>query len=171
MDAGRHQYDGFGNLTRPKVLNSRTSTAPIPVNPANNGLTNANYDGNGNMVTGLGAGFTYDEANRITSAAETSGGIEYYGYAPDNKQIYTQPASGPAYWTLYGVRGEKLGTYTISPIEYTSSPVTFSFVPGGPGPNVWFAGKLLSEGGASGTFPGPAGDGPGDRGAIPAFRR
>ena len=68
-------YDGFGNLTA-KVLNGN-STA-IAVNPANNGLTNANYDGNGNMVTGLGAGFTYDEANRITSATETSkwrGGI------------------------------------------------------------------------------------------------
>ena len=102
------------------------------------------------MISGLGATFTYDEANRIASAIETSGGVEYYGYAPDNKQIYTQPASGPAYWTLYGVRGEKLGTYTISPIEYASSPVTFSFVPYSP--NVWFAGKLISKGGASGTF-------------------
>jgi len=109
-----YQYDGFGNLTA-KVLNG-TST-PIAVNAATNRLSNSSYDLNGNMITGAGATFTYDEANRVTSATEFSGGTEYYGYAPDNKRIYRQTPRGYSgwsqEWTLYGAQGEKVGTYVL----------------------------------------------------------
>ena len=43
------QYDGFGNLTA-KVLNG--TATPIPVNAANNRLSSASYDLNGNMTSG-----------------------------------------------------------------------------------------------------------------------
>jgi hypothetical protein len=46
------------------------------------------------MLTGVGATFTYDEANRVQSATEVSGGTEYFGYAPDNKLVYRNTASG-----------------------------------------------------------------------------
>ena len=40
------------------------------------------------MTSGSGATMIYDEANRIFSAAEISGGIDYYAYTADNKRFY-----------------------------------------------------------------------------------
>ncbi len=137
------QYDGFGNLTA-KVLNG--TTTPIAVNAATNQLTSGYYDANGNMTSGLGATMTYDEANRTASAAETSGGTEYYGYAPDNKRIYRRLASGSEEWTLYGAYGEKLGVYSmVGPTTGSSS--TYSFTP--LRTSVWFTGMLIWEGAAA----------------------
>jgi YD repeat-containing protein len=98
------QYDGFGNLTA-KVLNG-TST-PIAVNAPTNQLSNASYDANGNMTSGVGATLTYDEANRMTTAQEVSGGQEYYGYDASNKRVYRVTASRQEQitfsgWTPYG---------------------------------------------------------------------
>jgi RHS repeat-associated protein len=130
-----YQYDGFGNLTA-KVLNG-TST-PIPVNAATNRLSSASYDANGNMTSGSGATMVYDEANRISSAAETSGGTEYYGYSADNKRFYKHtPTTGTEQLTFYGARGEKLGMYTIiNSMGLALSPSAT---------NIWFAGKLILE--------------------------
>jgi RHS repeat-associated protein len=126
------QYDGFGNLTA-KVLNG--ASTPIPVNPANNRLSNATYDADGNMTSGAGASMAYDEANRLTSAAETSGGIEYYGYSPDNKRVYHQLANGTGEWIFYSPQGERMGIYTFNSSTGWSTVST----------NVWFAGKLMSD--------------------------
>ena len=126
------QYDGFGNLTA-KVLNG-TST-PIPVNPANNRLSNATYDANGNMTSGAGATLGYDEANRMNSAAEISGGVELYGYSPDNKRVYHQLANGTGEWIIYSPQGERMGIYTYNSSTGWGTIST----------NVWFAGKLISD--------------------------
>ncbi len=134
-----YQYDGFGNLTA-KVLNG-TST-PIAVNSATNRLSNASYDANGNMTSGSGATLTYDESNRVFSAAETSGGIEYFAYTADNKRFYTYTTSGTEQLTFYGARGEKLGVYTIvPPNSYVGTPVSITPT----ATNIWFAGKLIVE--------------------------
>lgn len=111
-----------------------TST-PIPVNTANNRLSNATYDADGNMTSGAGASMAYDEANRLTSAAETSGGIEYYGYSPDNKRVYHQLANGTGEWIFYSPQGERMGIYTFNSSTGWSTVST----------NVWFAGKLISD--------------------------
>jgi RHS repeat-associated protein len=129
------QYDGFGNLTA-KVLNGTTTS--IAVNAATNQLSSASYDYNGNMTSGVGATFTFDVANRMLSAAEVSGGVEYYGYAPDNKRIYKKLTSGVEEYTFYGGRGEKLGVYNLT--SGTASALRT---------NVWFAGKLISENGST----------------------
>ena len=105
------QYDGFGNLTA-KVLNGTTTA--IGVNAATNQLSSAYYDANGNMTSGAGATLTYDVANRLASAVETSGGIEYYGYAPDNKRVFRQMANGHQLITLYGTQGEKLSVFDLT---------------------------------------------------------
>ena len=129
-----YQYDGFGNLTG-KVLNG--ASMPIPVNAANNRLSSASYDANGNMTSGSGATLTYDEANRVASAAETSGGIEYYGYSADNKRFYKYTSFGMEQLTFYGARGEKLGVYTIT------NSLGLALCPSAT--NIWFAGKLILE--------------------------
>jgi RHS repeat-associated protein len=127
-----YTYDGFGNLT------AKGGSAPqtLSVNASTNRLSSAYYDANGNMTSGFGATLTYDEANRVASAAETSGGIEYYIYGADNKRIYRMASSGTEYWTFYGAFGEKLGVYTFSYsafVPYTS--------------NIYFAGKIILESG------------------------
>jgi RHS repeat-associated protein len=137
------QYDGFGNLTA-KVLNGATTS--IPVNGATNRLSNASYDANGNMISGAGATLGYDEANRIVSAAEYSGGTEYYAYAPDGKRMFRQEADGVTQeWTFWGARGEKLGTFAMVYNEYVgndSHPYQMVL-----NPTLSFAGKTIWDGG------------------------
>jgi RHS repeat-associated protein len=132
-------YDGFGNLTS-KVLNSGTNSAPA-VTAATNRLTYSSYDANGNMLTGVGGLFTYDERNRLASAWESSGGVEYYGYAPDNKRIYRLTAAGTEEWTFYGAKGEKLGTFSL--FDGSGYGAYFAFG-ATTGPNLWFAGQSIS---------------------------
>lgn len=127
------QYDGFGNLTM-KVLNGTQSA--IPVNGATNQLSNALYDANGNMTSGAGATLAYDASNRPVSAQEVSGGIEYYGYAPDNKEVFRLLPNGNQEFTFYGAQGEKLGVYTAGWI-----PGGSVFVP--LRTNIYFAGKMI----------------------------
>ena len=134
-------YDGFGNLTQ-KTLNGNATS--IAVNAATNQVTNAYYDTNGNMTSGVGGSFGYDEANRMVSATETGGGKELYGFAPDNKRVYRASYANTGGWTeevtLYGARGEKLGVCQIGVVSGSSQ---LSLTP--IGTSVWFAGKLIWE--------------------------
>ena len=82
----------------------------------------------------------YDYSNRVVQATPSSGGGEYYGYAPDNKRIYSN-TNGREELTLYGAKGEKLGVYTLQP---WGNPGQYQFYP--QTVNVWFGGKLLWEG-------------------------
>ena len=126
-----YQYDGFGNLTA-KALNG--TTTPIGVNAATNRLSSANYDANGNMTSGFGASFGYDTSNRMEWSQAVSGGMEHYGYAPDNKRVFRQLANGSQQVTLYGVGGEKL--YSFDPTGSVPGGTTY----------VWFGGKLIFDG-------------------------
>ena len=123
-------YDGFGNLTG-KTLNGTLQS--IPVNAATNQLSGPTYDYNGNMTVGAGATMTYNEDNRMSSAQEASGGIEYYYYTPDGKRFYRQMAYGGTQFTLYGAHGEALGTYASSS-AYTAEV------------SVYFGGRRLWQG-------------------------
>jgi RHS repeat-associated protein len=127
----------------------------IPVNAGTNQLTYASYDLNGNMTGGAGVTLTYDEANRVTSASPTSGGTEYYGYAPDNKRIYRlTPQTGGGWvenWTFYGAQGERLVTnmQLWGPIEVYSpqGQLTGWTAWFESGTSVtWFAGMMISDG-------------------------
>jgi RHS repeat-associated protein len=142
-----YAYDGFGNLTATS-LNGGTN--PIPtVDPTTNRFSGG-YDTNGNMlgatVGGVGVTLTYDEANRLASAAPVTGGTEYYGYAPDNKRIYRRLASGGEQWTLYGARGEKVGVFEW--IDSTGTGDCGTCALKGLTTNVWFAGKMIWSGSA-----------------------
>jgi RHS repeat-associated protein len=108
---------------------------PIAVNGLTNQLSNANYDLNGNMTSGVGATLTYDSSNRMLSAAEVSGGTEYYGYSPDNKRMYRLTASGTEEWTFYGGYGEKLGVF-----QYSTSAGLYPVRS-----NVQFAGRTILD--------------------------
>jgi RHS repeat-associated protein len=144
------QYDGFGNLTA-KVLNG--TTTPIPVNAATNQLSNAYYDANGNMTSGAGATFNYDEANRVTTVMETSGGAAYYGYDASNKRIYQRDGNGNETFTFVGAKGENLGKYGITwGMGYPNCPsYGFCFQP--QMTSVRFAGRLVAQ--TAGTNPPP----------------
>jgi RHS repeat-associated protein len=105
----------------------------------------ASYDYNGNMTSGVGATFTFDVANRILSAAEISGGVEYYGYGPDNRRIYKKLTSGAEEYTFYGGQGERLGVYNLTGSTMSAMRT-----------DVWFAGKLISEN-SNAVFPDQVG--------------
>ena len=134
-------YDGFGNMTL-KTLSigggsPGANSAPV-VDPTTNRLTSG-YDANGNMLTGYGLTMTYDGRNRVASASQM-GGMEYYGYAPDNKRIYRwNAAAGTEEFTLYGAQGERLGTFAWA----TPGSPQYGFVP--TETNVWFGKKLINR--------------------------
>jgi hypothetical protein len=90
--------------------------------------------------------YSYDEANRMTSAALNSGGTEHFGYAPDNKRIYRMKPNGNEEFTFYGANGQKFGVFNISISSNNSSQLTFGVMTGSNYTvpmNVWFAGKLV----------------------------
>ncbi len=113
-----YSYDGFGNLT------GKGSGSAVPVNSATNQLqnqtgvlSNVAYDSNGNLLSMTKAGasgltMTYDGSNRVHSATVGSG-TEYYGYDPGGHRIYRLLTNGTEEWTLYGIQGEKLGTFSM----------------------------------------------------------
>jgi RHS repeat-associated protein len=141
-------YDGFGNLTA-KVLNG--TTTPISVNSGTNQLANSYYDANGNMTSGSGASFGYDEANRISSAYEVSGGGMSYGYSPQNKRVVqmTSNTNQPPYglqYALYGIKGEKLVTFYAEMSDYNPDGTLLPVVTVG---NAWAGKRLLYENGNS----------------------
>jgi YD repeat-containing protein len=126
------QYDGFGNFTA-KILNGQTTS--VAADPATNRLTGSLYDANGNMLTGGGNTFTYDAENRIVSASSPNGGVEHYAYGPGNKRTVRQLADGTYDVTIYGVRGEAVGSFAWSP----SVGLQLKRV------NVWFGGRLIGQ--------------------------
>ena len=145
------QYDGFGNLTS-KDLNG--TTTPIAVDATKNRLTNAYYDFNGNMTSGAGATFAYDEANRISSVTETSGcgGILRLrrGEQADLRAGYERGR------VVHVLRGEGRKAGGVFPGDRTCAnnynyqqPGTcnYSFV--AQTTNVWFAGRLIMDSGSS----------------------
>jgi len=95
------------------------------------------------MTSGAGASFTYDEANRVSSITEYSGGQEEFSYSPDNKMV-EQLVSGTFEYTWYGAKGEKLGKFYPSSVstnpDGTWMPAVYSA-------NIWFGSKLIFEGG------------------------
>ena len=127
-------YDGFGNLTG-KTLNG--TLQPIPVTAATNQLQNATYDANGNTTSGAGATAAYNVDNRMISAQETSGGIEYCFYAPDGKRVWRQLVDGTQQVTFYGAYGEKLGVFTDANLTCICGILQM---------NVSFAGSLIWQG-------------------------
>ncbi len=127
-------YDGFGNLTG-KTLNGVLQS--IPVVAQSNQLSSAIYDANGNMTSGAGATLTYNVDNRMISAAEVTGGIEYYEYGPDGKRVWRERSSGIWEFTFYGAYGERLGVYNNSAAGCACIRQEM---------NVLFAGKLIWQG-------------------------
>ena len=72
------------------------------------------------MVWGGNTQMTYDDSNRVVSVTGYSGGMQNFGYAPDNKRIAatkydSRYAEWPQIeWTLYGVHGEKLLDFRLT---------------------------------------------------------
>jgi len=68
---------------------------------------------------------------------ETSGGIEYYFYAPDGKRVWRQLANGTHQFMFYGAYGEKLGVFSDAGLTCICGILQM---------NVSFAGKLIWQG-------------------------
>jgi RHS repeat-associated protein len=136
--AETYTYDGFGNLTQM----TPTGTAPtlsVLVDAATNRMqgTGMGYDANGNLTNTAAWTLTYDVANRVSVASQ-----ELYAYAADNHRIYRRTPGGVDEIYVYGMAGEKLGTYTVtgtgtakgSDVIFLSQKST----------NVYFAGKMIT---------------------------
>jgi len=113
-------YDGFGNRTSASVTKGSAPYGTWTYDAATNRMAGF-YDANGNMtMTGTPAynGYTYDVENRLVIVPAGTG-YENYAYAPNNKRVWRRMSDGTEELYLYGISGQKLGTY--KPFIYTSS--------------------------------------------------
>ncbi len=106
-------YDAFGNLVS-KTPTGGAPTLSIAVNPGTNQVVGQSYDANGNQTSVPGqAGVTYDAEDRLLIAP----GIQY-AYDSTNKRVWRgyvgngNLVSQEVY--LYGLGGQKLGTYAVT---------------------------------------------------------
>src|SRR6185503_10353448 len=132
-------YDGFGNLTDKNVTAGSAPTLHITVNPANNRISTANYDLNGNLLYyQAGNSYTYDQENRLTSFISAT--TESYSYGPANERIYRLKLDGTKEVYFYGATRERLATYR--PQSPGSSILVMAEY------NIYFAGRavLLGDG-------------------------
>ena len=116
-------FDAFGNLL------SKTGSGGAPslsqsVNTATNQIVGQSYDANGNQsgtpLVGVTVG--YDAENRVASA---SGGVQY-AYDSRNKRVWRSILSGgnlAQQVYVYGVDGQKIGTYTFTLGQYGETNV------------------------------------------------
>ena len=106
-------FDAFGNLL------SKTGTGGAPtlsqsVYPTSNQIVGQTYDANGNQLAGPLGGVNYDAENRIASVS--SAGVQY-AYDSRNKRVWRSILSGGSLAQqvyVYGVDGQKIGTYTFT---------------------------------------------------------
>jgi RHS repeat-associated protein len=112
-------FDSFGNLLT-KTPTGGAPTLSQSVNTANNQIVGQSYDANGNQLGGPLGGVSYDAENRVASAA---GGVQY-AYDSRNKRVWRSILSGgnlAQQVYVYGVDGQKIGTYTFTLAQYGQS--------------------------------------------------
>ena len=73
------------------------------------------YDANGNTTSIPGFTLRYDVENRLVQAV--LGGVESYGYGPDNKRVWRTKASGDTEFYFYGLGGERQGIYRVGVVN------------------------------------------------------
>ena len=139
-------YDGWGNLVSKTPLREHTGTAmSLSVDPSTNHVTTSGsgYDANGN-TTSLPSStqnitLSYDMMNR-------TGGTWF--------DQQNQPLDRAGVWNLYGLGGERLGTYayTTSTQQYTY-PNLVIVVTTAPetrmSRNIYFGGRLIQSNGST----------------------
>ena len=142
-------FDGFGNLLTKTPTAGPAPTLSQAVNPANNQIVGQTYDANGNQTTspnGLGQ-LGYDAENRLIENYATA----QYAYDSQNKRVWAGTLSSNTLTgqsaSLYGIDGQKLGTYSLS-VTSTQFTVTASSL------SVYFAGKRVAivAGGVNNPF-------------------
>lgn len=87
-----YRYDSFGNLyERETTLGGGTSWTYIPVSGSSNRLTNAQYDGVGNLLSGGGTPhfFKWDPFRMMIEQSGSFGYQQYYVYTADDQRIGT----------------------------------------------------------------------------------
>jgi YD repeat-containing protein len=113
-------YDGFSNIATKTVPTGSAEPTFPGANAANNQLTGAAYDANGNM-TGMPSGgpaLAYDYENRAKSATMGSF-VESYGYDENNRRVEKVNSSNDFIY-FYGVDDRLLSTFkaTVSGSSY-----------------------------------------------------
>ncbi|MEW5978801.1 MAG: RHS repeat-associated core domain-containing protein [Acidobacteriota bacterium] len=128
-------YDGFGNRTSQTVTQGSGPTVNLAYSASTNRITTSGYgyDSNGNLTSMPGMTLAYDMANRLIST--TGSGTEIYAYDPNNQRVYRRQPTLVEHYTLYGMKGERLGIY--KPALYGYETVKLNF---------YFGGRLIREG-------------------------
>lgn len=104
--ASDYSYDAFGNLLNRSPVSLDPDTYSFPVDPETNRLTNATYDGAGNVLTFYGQIFAYDPFNRLINQAWMAYAYDAFG----ERAASFAASSTAAYFHLRGLDDELLTT-------------------------------------------------------------
>ena len=114
-------FDAFGNLLS-KAQVGGAPTLSQTVNTANNQIVGQSYDANGNQLSSPLGTLAYDAENRIASMSASGA---QYAYDSRNKQVWRSILSAgnlSQQVYIYGVDGQKIGTYTFTLAMLNNSP-------------------------------------------------
>jgi len=117
-------YDAFGNLLSETVTKGSAPALSVTVNAATNRITTGgySYDANGNLTAMPLLTLSYDVENRVVQATHSSNGTDKYVYDPSNQRIWKKKPDGSERFTLFGLQGERLVSYSYSEsYGYTSA--------------------------------------------------
>jgi RHS repeat-associated protein len=153
---GQYTFDSFGNLNAKTVTSGSGPSLSVTTNPANNqmeGLYEASYDANGNLVTEGVGGVGYDAENRV-SAVYTGGSANLeYGYDAQNRRTFMWPGttdtfgdSNPTGYSvvMYSPMGQKLGTYQINTYNTSVNNIVLSMCSTLMSSDQYFGGRRLA---------------------------
>ena len=141
---------GFGNLTGKTATAGSAPYMSLTVDPTTNRTTTSGfqYDANGNLTNlpNVSGALSYDIENRTGSANSLYSNLAY--------DMENQPLDRGGQWNLYGLHGERLGTYTytfgrdvtyINGVDYDTTPV----YPAQATRNIYFGGRLIQSNGTT----------------------
>jgi RHS repeat-associated protein len=138
-------YDGFGNRTSASVTKGQAPHGSWNYDATTNRVAGY-YDANGNLslqpVYGAYTGYIYDVENRLVSVQTDYNPnnpyqTEQYAYAPGNKRVWRRMSDGTEELYLYGISGQKLGTY--KPFIYNDGSFTISTID----TNLYFGSRMI----------------------------
>ena len=87
----------------------------MAVDGTTNRVVGYGYDANGNTTSIPGFTLRYDVENRLVQTV--LGGVESYGYGPDNKRVWRAKASGDTEFYFYGLSWERQGIYRVGVVN------------------------------------------------------
>jgi len=137
-----YEYDAFGNRTKCTIATCGDCQYGVQIQPGNNRINGAGYDGAGNVQTFDGHSYSYDAVNMTTRDVRPATGVaREYIYTADDERIATYNVGSSWNWTVRDATGKVLREFTSSDGPQGRGTASWNWVRD----DVWRDGQLLAS--------------------------